>query len=61
MKQDSDYHSFLIRLWWDSEAGGTGRPPAWQGEMVNIQTGKKWPLPDLEEALFVLKAAIEDK
>jgi hypothetical protein len=60
MNHETEYHSYLIRLWRDKEAGGTGEPPAWQGEMVHIQTGKKWSLPDLEEALFVLKAAIED-
>ena len=61
MNHQPDYHSFLVRLWRDQGAGGRGEPPAWRGEMLHIQSGEKWLLHDLEEALVLLKAATEDE
>ena len=61
MKTDPEYHSFLIRLWWEKQVGGEGGVPAWQGEMLHIQTGEKWPLDNIDEVLKVLKAATDDR
>ena len=61
MKHEPDYHSYLVRLWRDKEAGGGGEPPAWLGEMLHIQTGEKWALSELGDVLILLKAVIEDE
>ena len=61
MKHEPDYHSYLVRLWRDEEAGGSRPPPAWLGEMLHIQTGEKWALSELGDVLILLKAVIKDE
>jgi len=61
MRHEPDYQSYLVRLWREKQASGRGEPPAWQGELLHIQTGQKWPLHDVKEVLNSIKITIEDK
>ncbi|MFN2304863.1 MAG: hypothetical protein ACK2TV_14120 [Anaerolineales bacterium] len=61
MKPELVYQSYLVRLWREEQVGGRGEPPAWQGELLHIQTGQKWPLHDVKEVLNSIKITIENK
>ena len=60
MQPDSEYHSFLVRLWLGEQMGGAGEPPIWKGDVLHIQSGDKWLLHNLEEVLVVLKDTLID-
>ena len=49
------YHSFLLRLWLEEDAGA---PTAWQGEIESIQTGQKRGFSDLETMCALLQAQV---
>ncbi|MEZ4861702.1 MAG: hypothetical protein R3C14_10355 [Caldilineaceae bacterium] len=47
------YRSFLLRLWQDP----TPEPhPAWRGELVHVQSGRRWFFATLEALLEFLAA-----
>ena len=48
MKHETEYQSYILRLWLADRAGGDGVPPAWQGEIVHIQSGIKTSFQDLD-------------
>ena len=60
MNHESDYHSYLVRLWREGQTGDDEKSPAWKGEILHIQSGEKWLLHDLRKVLAVLKANIEE-
>ena len=59
MKHDPEYHSYLLRLWRKEPANVEADLDNWQGEMIHIQTGRKWRLHDLFEMLVYLRAIID--
>ena len=61
MKPDTKYISCLVRLWREETVADEQESPTWQGEILHIQTGQKWPLAGLGEVQAVLKAAMEDQ
>ena len=49
MKHEPKYHSYLVRLWREGQAGGEGESPAWQGEVTHIQSGSKVLFQDMDQ------------
>lgn len=49
------YHSFLLRLWREEEAGV---PNSWHGEVESIQTGRQWKFSDLETMCDLLQSQV---
>ena len=43
------YISYLLRLWLEKQAGGEGESPAWQGEVLHIQSGSKVSFQDMTD------------
>jgi hypothetical protein len=54
MKHELEYHSYLLRLWYAERVGGASSPPAWQGEIIHIQSGSKVPIQDLDGLIAFL-------
>ena len=61
MKAELVYQSYLVRLWREEKAGEEGESSAWQGEIIQIQTGQKWPLHDVKEVLYSIENTIENE
>jgi len=59
MKFTSMYISYLVRIWQDEPAGGEGEPPAWQGEVLHIQSGSKVSFEDLDHLLRYLQEQLD--
>lgn len=53
------YASFLVRLWRSGDAAPEGCNAGWQGEIVHIQGGCRWPLAGTEALLPYLRQLIE--
>ena len=54
MNQGTIYLSYLVRLWSEELPGGKGGEPAWQGEVLHIQSGHKTLFQDKEQLLGYL-------
>jgi hypothetical protein len=54
MKENSFYHSYLLRLWQASD----GETPTWHASLFNIQTGEWHGFADLETLLACLRSEI---
>ncbi len=49
------YISFLVRLWSnEQQAGGERESPAWQGEVLHIQSGSKVSFQDMDQLCLYL-------
>jgi hypothetical protein len=59
MKLASIYISYLVRIWQDEPAGGKGEPPAWQGEIIHIQSGAKVAFQDLSQLIHHLQEHLD--
>ena len=49
----------LERLWQEEQAGGEGESPAWQGEVLRIQTGLKYSFQDMDRLFQYLQDQLE--
>jgi hypothetical protein len=60
MKPGAIYLSFLVRLWsGEQQAGGEGESPAWQGEVLHIQSGSKVLFQDMDRLFQYLQDQLE--
>jgi hypothetical protein len=50
MSQQSEYQSYLLRLW------RSGKSAAWRILLEQIGSGERWSFPDLESLLVFLQA-----
>ena len=53
--EPASYHSFLVRLWREPPAAGG----SWRGEVEVIQRGHLVPVQSLDEALALIRRAVE--
>jgi hypothetical protein len=62
MKPGAIYLSFLVRMWSDEQqAGGEGESPAWQGEVIHIQTGSKVSFHDMGQLFRYLQERLKEE
>ena len=59
MKFTSIYASYLVRLWQEQQAGGEGKSPAWQGEVLHIQSGSKVSFQDMGQLCRYLQEQLD--
>jgi hypothetical protein len=59
MKFTSMYTSYLVRLWQEQQAGGEGKLPAWQGEVLHIQSGSKISFQDMDRLFHFFREQLE--
>ena len=60
MPTSTDYASFMVRLWCESDLERGAAPAGWQGEVQHIQTGRRRAFSSLDELLGLLRQATEE-
>ena len=57
---ETEYVSFLVRMWREEDPEQPGRFGDWQGEVEHIQSGRQWSFVRLEELLEFLRRQTEE-
>lgn len=55
MDTDTEYASFLVRMWREPALKGRSPDAPWKGELEHIQSGRHWAFDGLEELFTALR------